>query len=206
MKLRSALLLFLFTLFTSIHTFGITPDEAKLAIQEYFQTGQPEKAINVANQFKDKNPEFKRLAFIAAVKAANTRYAGRLLPFKDPDGELNFYIGRYYEEMGNLTKAIDIYTSYQGDNMFAAVSYYQAGCCAELKGDLLKAEVYYDLALASERTYSSAYPALARVKEKLGKKDEADKEKAAQDASKGSKFRQTLGRSVTLQGRRQHDV
>lgn len=175
MKLRSALLLFLFTLFTSIHTFGITPDEAKLAIQEYFQTGQPEKAINVANQFKDKNPEFKRLAFIAAVKAANTRYAGRLLPFKDPDGELNFYIGRYYEEMGNLTKAIDIYTSYQGDNMFAAVSYYQAGCCAELKGDLLKAEVYYDLALASERTYSSAYPALARVKEKLGKKDEADK-------------------------------
>lgn len=175
MKFRKALLLLFLTIFISIHAFGITPDEAKLTIEECFQTGQPEKAINLANQFKDKNPEFKRLAFIAAVKAANTRYAGRLLPFKNPDAELNFYIGRYYEEMGNLTKAIDIYTSYQGDNMLAAVSYYQAGCCAELKGDLLKAEVYYDLALASERTYISARPALARVKEKLGKKEEAQK-------------------------------
>ena len=161
MRLRSALLLLIFTLFNTFNIFGISLDEAKLTIQEYFQTGQPDKALNLANQFRDKNPEFRRLAFIAAVKEANTRYAGRLLPFKDPDAELNFYIGRYYEEMGNLTKAIDVYTSFQGDNMFAAPSYYQAGCCAELKGDLLKAEVYYDLALASERTYSAAYPALA---------------------------------------------
>ena len=175
MRFRKALFLAFFALFTLSFALGMTADEAKLAIQEYFQTGQPEKAINLANTFKDKNPELKRLAFIAAVKAANTRYAERLLPFKDPDAELNFYIGRYYEEMGNLTKAIDIYTSFQGDNMFAAPSYYQAGCCAELKGDLLKAEVYYDLALASERTYSAAYPALARVKEKLGKKEEAEK-------------------------------
>ena len=175
MNLRKALFLLFFALFSLYYAFGMTPNEAKLAIHEYFQTGQPEKAINLANQFKDKNPQLKRLAFIAAVKSANTRYAERLLPFKDPDGELNFYIGRYYEEMGNLTKAIDIYTSYQGDNMFSAVSYYQAGHCAELKGDYLKAEIYYDLALASERTFKSALPALARVKEQLGKKEEAEK-------------------------------
>ena len=108
MRFRKALLLLVFTLFTLSNAFGITIDEAKLAIHEYFQTGEPEKAINLANSFKDTNPELKRLAFIAAVKAANTRYAGRLLPFKNPDGELNFYIGRYYEEMGNLTKAMDI--------------------------------------------------------------------------------------------------
>ncbi|MBO7430626.1 MAG: SpoIID/LytB domain-containing protein [Spirochaetia bacterium] len=175
MRVRKALFLFVFALFTLHTAFGMTADEAKHAIQGYFQTGEPEKAINLANQFKDTNPDFKRLAFIAAVKAGNTRYAERLLPFNDPDAELNFYIGRYYEEMGNLTKAIDIYTSFQGDNMFSAVSYYQAGRCAELKGDLIKAEIYYDLALASERTYSSARPALARVKEKLGKKEEAQK-------------------------------
>ncbi len=173
--MRKALFLLLCALFTLNNAFGITADEAKLKIQEYFQTGEPQKAINLANNFKDKTPEIKRLAFIAAVKAGNTQYAGRLLPFKDPDGELNFYIGRYYEEMGNLTKAIDIYTSFQGDNMFTAVSYYQAGHCAERKGDNIKAEVYYDLALASERTFISAYPALARVKEKLGKKEEAEK-------------------------------
>ncbi|MBR4159563.1 MAG: hypothetical protein IKT97_05860 [Spirochaetia bacterium] len=164
MRLKKALLLLLFILFSLDFAFGITIDEAKLAIHEYFQTGEPEKAINLANSFKDTNPELKRLAFIAAVKAANTRYAGRLLPFKNPDGELNFYIGRYYEEMGNLTKAMDIYTSYQGDNMFAAVSYYQAGHCAERKGDMVKAEVYYDMALAIESTFSAVYPALARVK------------------------------------------
>ena len=173
--MRKALFLLVLTLFTLNSAFGITADEAKLAIQEYFQTGEPQKAINLANTFKDKAPEIKRLAFIAAVKAGNTQYAGRLLPFRNPDGELNFYIGRYYEEMGNLTKAIDIYTSFQGDNMFTAVSYYQAGHCAERKGDNIKAEIYYDLALASERTFAAAYPALARIKEKLGKKEEADK-------------------------------
>ena len=175
MNFRKALFLFVLSFFTLNSAFGITANEAKLAIHECFQTGEPEKAINLANSFKDTSPEIKRLAFIAAVKSANTRYAGRLLPFKDPDGELNFYIGRYYEEMGNLTKAIDIYTSYQGDNMFAAVSYYQAGHCAERKGELVKAEIYYDMALAIERTFSSVYPALARVKEKMGKKEEAEK-------------------------------
>ena len=175
MRVRKACLLLLFAIFSLDFASGMSAEEAKLAIQEYFQTGQPEKAVNLANQYKDTDPEFKRLAFIAAVKAANTRYAERLLPFRNPDAELNYYIGRYYEEMGNLTKAIDIYTSFQGDNMFSAVCYYQAGRCAELKGDLIKAEIYYDLALASERTYSSARPALARVKEKLGKKEEADK-------------------------------
>ena len=175
MRFRKALLLLIFALFTLSQTFGMNADEAKLAIQEYFQSGHPEKAINLANQFKDKNPALKRLAFIAAVKAANTQYAGRLLPFKNPDAELNFYIGRYYEEMGNLTKAIDIYTSFQGDNMFSAVSYYQAGRCAERKDDFIKAEIYYDLALASERTFKAALPALARVKEQLGKKEEAEK-------------------------------
>ena len=175
MRFRKALLLLVFTLFTLSNAFGMTENEAKSAIQEYFQTGHPEKAINLANQFKDKSPALKRLAFIAAVKAANTQYAGRLLPFKDPDAELNFYIGRYYEEMGNLTKAIDYYTSFQGDNMYAAPCYYQAGHCAERKDDFIKAEIYYDLALASERTFVSAYPALARVKEKLGKKEEAEK-------------------------------
>lgn len=173
--MRKALFLLVLALFTLNTAFGITADEAKLTIQKYFQTGEPQKAVNLANTFKDTDPAFKRLAFIAAVKAGNTQYAGRLLPFKDPDGELNFYIGRYYEEMGNLTKAIDIYTSFQGDNMFTAVSYYQAGHCAERKGDNIKAEIYYDLALASERTFVSAYPALARVKEKLGKKEEAEK-------------------------------
>ena len=173
--MRKALFLLVLALFALNTAFGMTPEEAKLAIQGYFQSGQPEKAINLAHSFKDKNPELKRLAFIAAVKAGNTQYATRLLPFKDPDGELNFYIGRYYEEMGNLTKAMDIYTSFQGDNMFTAVSYYQAGHCAERKGDLMKAEIYYDLALASERTFSSARPALARVKENLGKKEEAEK-------------------------------
>ena len=175
MRFKKALLLLVFALFTLSNGYGMTADEAKMAIQEYFQTGHPEKAINLANQFKDKSPELKRLAFIAAVKAANTQYAGRLLPFKDPDAELNFYIGRYYEEMGNLTKAIDIYTSFQGDNMFAAPCYYQAGRCAERKDDFIKAEIYYDLALASERTYKAALPALARVKEQLGKKEEAAK-------------------------------
>jgi SpoIID/LytB domain protein len=175
MRYRKAFLLLLFAFFTLSHTFGMTADEAKMAIQEYFQTGHPEKAINLANQYKDKNPDIKRLAFIAAVKAANTQYAGRLLPFKNPDAELNFYIGRYYEEMGNLTKAIDIYTSFQGENMYAAACYYQAGHCAERKDDFIKAEIYYDLALASERTFKAALPALARVKEQLGKKEEADK-------------------------------
>ena len=175
MRFRKVLLLLVFALFTLSNGYGMTADEAKIVIQEYFQTGHPEKAINLANQFKDKSPDLKRLAFIAAVKAANTQYAGRLLPFKDPDAELNFYIGRYYEEMGNLTKAIDIYTSFQGDNMFAAPCYYQAGRCAERKDDFIKAEIYYDLALASERTYKAALPALARVKEQLGKKEEAAK-------------------------------
>ena len=44
MRLRSALLLLIFTLFTAISSFGITADEAKMAIQEYFQAGHPEKA------------------------------------------------------------------------------------------------------------------------------------------------------------------
>lgn len=177
MRAAKAIFLFLLALFTLDTALGLTADEAKSAIQECFQKGEPEKALNIANPFKNTEPELKRLAFIAAVKAANTQYAGRLLPFKDPDGELNYYIGRYYQEMGNLTKAIDTYTTYQGDNMFAAISYYQAGCCAELKGDLLKAEVYYDMALAIEQTYKSALPALARVKEKMGKKQDAEKVK-----------------------------
>ena len=175
MRLIKALFLFLFVLFSLDSAFGMTIEEAKLAIQENFQAGEPGNAINIANFFKDTDPEFKRLAFIASVKAANTRYAGRLLPFKNPDAELNFYIGRYYEEMGNLTKAMEVYTSYKGDNMFAAVSYYQAGHCAERKGELDKAEVYYDMALAQERTFRSALYAIARLKEKAGQKDAAAK-------------------------------
>ena len=175
--MKKALLMLIFALFAQTVLFGMTAEEAEMTVQEYFQSGQPQKALNLANSLKDKNPAFKRLAFIAAVKSGNTRYAERLLPFNEPDAELNYYIGRYYEEMGNLTKAIDFYTSYQGDNMFAAASYYQAGCCAELKDDFLKAEIYYDLALATERTFSSALPALARVKDILGKKEEAEKVK-----------------------------
>ena len=70
MRLRSALLLLIFTLFTTIQSFGITADEAKLSIQEYFQTGEPEKALNLANQFRDKNPEFRRLS--PALLSGNT--------------------------------------------------------------------------------------------------------------------------------------
>ena len=61
MRLRKALFLLLFVLFSLDSAFGMTIEEAKLAIQENFQAGEPGNAIIIANFFKDTDPEFKRL-------------------------------------------------------------------------------------------------------------------------------------------------
>ena len=173
--MRKTLFFLLLTALFPVLVFGMTEDEAVSAIQEYFQCGKPDKAIGIAHTFKDKNPELKKLAFIAAVKSGNIKYASRLLPFDQTDGELNYYIGSYYEKQGELDKAIDAYISVQKENMFASASCFAAGRCAEKLGELTKAEIYYDMAMAKEHTYFAAKPALARVKEKLGKKKDAEK-------------------------------
>ena len=48
MRFRNAFILLIFTLFTLSNALGMTENDAKLAIQEFFQDGHPEKGINLA--------------------------------------------------------------------------------------------------------------------------------------------------------------
>lgn len=172
MILKKCFFLIVLSIFITVNSFSITEKEAAEQINSYFQSGMPEKAISLASKFT--SPEMQRLKFIAAVKAKSLSYAEKILPkLENPDGELTYYIGLFYELKGDYQKAIDVYNSYSGENMYKAISLFASGRCSEKLGNLKSADFFYDKAFAIERTYFSSLVALGRVKTKLNKTQEA---------------------------------